>query len=63
MQGEMSKGQAREAKWEDVDKATFIRFAQFVYIRDYSTPKMIVKSSDPPREIDTEPLSPLDGLG
>jgi hypothetical protein len=63
MRGEMSEGQAGEAKWEDVDKATFIRFAQFVYIGDYSTPKMIVKSSDPPREIDAEPPSPQDGPG
>jgi len=27
MRGEMSEGLASEAKWEDVDKGTFVRFA------------------------------------
>jgi hypothetical protein len=54
MRGEMSEGLAGEAKWEDVDKGTFVRFAQFVYIGDYSTPKMVVKPSAPPAEIDEE---------
>ncbi|KAH9206683.1 hypothetical protein DL95DRAFT_469384 [Leptodontidium sp. 2 PMI_412] len=47
MRTEMSEGLAREAKWEDVDKETFIRFAQYAYIGDYSIPKMIVKPSAP----------------
>ena len=31
MQGEMSEGSAGQAKWEDVDIKTFVRFTQFVY--------------------------------
>jgi hypothetical protein len=51
MQGEMSEGSAGQAKWEDVDIKTFVRFAQFVYTGDYSIPRMIVRSSE-------QPLSP-----
>jgi hypothetical protein len=52
MRGDVPEGVAGEAKWEDVDKETFTRFAQFVYMGDYSTPKMIVKSSDQPYPLD-----------
>jgi hypothetical protein len=44
MQGEISEGSAGQAKWEDVDIKTFVRFAQFVYMGDYSIPRMIVRS-------------------
>merc|ERR1712093_589003 len=46
MRTEMSEGLAREARWEDVNKETFMRFAQFAYIGDYSIPTMIVMPSD-----------------
>ncbi|PVH71242.1 hypothetical protein DL98DRAFT_375877, partial [Cadophora sp. DSE1049] len=36
--GKMSEGLAAEARWEDVEKGTFIRFAHFAYIGDYTTP-------------------------
>lgn len=55
MRGEVSEGMAGKAKWEDVDKGTFIRFAPLVYI---STPKMIVKPSAPPAAIDQVSLPP-----
>lgn len=48
MQGEMSEGSAGQAKWEDVDIKTFVRFAQFVYMGDYSIPRMIVRPSEQP---------------
>jgi len=53
----MSEGLVGEAKWEDVDKGTFVRFAQFVYIGDYTTPKMIVEPSAFPATVD-EKLPP-----
>jgi hypothetical protein len=48
MRGEMSESLAGATKWEDVDQGTFVRFAQFVYIGDYSTPKMIVEPDSLP---------------
>jgi hypothetical protein len=48
MQGTMSEGLAGQAKWEDVDLKSFVRFAQFVYMGDYSIPRMIVRSSEQP---------------
>jgi len=50
----MSEGLAGETKWEDVNKGTFIRFAQFAYTGDYSAPKIIAKSFAQP-----EMASPL----
>ncbi|KAG4413280.1 hypothetical protein IFR04_013571 [Cadophora malorum] len=60
MRTEMSEGLAREARWDDVDKETFIRFAQFAYIGDYSTPTMIVKPSVPAADQTPRPPSPDD---
>jgi len=53
MQGTMSEGSAGQAKWEDVDIKTFVRFAQFVYTGDYSIPRMIVRSSKQPLSLGT----------
>jgi hypothetical protein len=53
MQGTMSEGSAGQAKWEDVDINTFVRFAQFVYTGDYSIPRMIVRSSEQPLSLGT----------
>jgi len=58
MRTEMSEGLAREARWEDVDKETFMRFAQFAYIGDYSIPTMIVKPSAPTADERLRPPSP-----
>jgi hypothetical protein len=44
----MLESLAGEARWKDVDKTTFINFAQFAYTGDYSVPTMIVKASDQP---------------
>jgi hypothetical protein len=62
MQGEMSEGSASQAKWEDVDIKTFVRFTQFVYIGDYSIPRMIVRPSEQPPSgtIVDEATPPLD---
>lgn len=54
----MSEGLSATAKWEDVDQGTFVRFAQFLYIGDYSTPKLVIGPSPPPVEIYEEPLPP-----
>jgi hypothetical protein len=54
----MSEGLAHEARWEDVDKETFMRFAQFAYIGDYSIPTMIVKPSAPIADDRPRPPSP-----
>lgn len=51
--GEMPEGSAGQAKWEDVDIKTFVRFAQFVYTGDYSIPRMIVRSSEQPLSLGT----------
>lgn len=53
MQGTISEGSAGQAKWEDVDIKTFVRFAQFVYTGDYSIPRMIVRSSKQPLSLGT----------
>jgi len=58
MRTEMSEGLAREARWEDVNKETFMRFAQFAYIGDYSIPTMIVKPSAPTADERLRPPSP-----
>ncbi|KAH7410533.1 hypothetical protein BKA64DRAFT_356992 [Cadophora sp. MPI-SDFR-AT-0126] len=58
MRTEMSEGLAREASWEDVDKETFMRFAQFAYIGDYSIPTMIVRPSAPTADERPRPSSP-----
>ena len=57
MRGEMAESVAGMSRWMDVDKGTFIRFAQFAYIGDYSIPKASIaqavveaKSSSPSRE-------------
>ncbi|CZT13780.1 uncharacterized protein RAG0_17278 [Rhynchosporium agropyri] len=39
MRGEMAESVAGESRWTDVDKETFIRFAQFAYTGDYSISK------------------------
>ncbi|TVY17651.1 hypothetical protein LARI1_G003514 [Lachnellula arida] len=39
MRGGMAESQAACAKWDDVSKETFERFAQFAYTGDYSIPK------------------------
>ena len=36
MRGEMAESAAGESRWMDVDKGTFVRFAQFAYTGDYS---------------------------
>ena len=46
MRGKMSESLAGEAKWKDVDRGTFTRFAQFAYTGDYSIPHTIVKTRD-----------------
>ncbi|KAH6667258.1 hypothetical protein B0J14DRAFT_186701 [Halenospora varia] len=51
--GKMSEGLAAEARWEDVDKETFIRFAQFAYIGDYMTPQMLIEPTEIPPTIVT----------
>lgn len=62
MRSEMLEGRAREVKWEDVDKETFIRFAQFACIGDYSIPKMIVKPSAQTADEEPLPSFPQDDL-
>lgn len=39
MRGEMAESVASESRRIDVDKGTFIRFAQFAYSGDYSISK------------------------
>ncbi|PMD40831.1 hypothetical protein L207DRAFT_459618 [Hyaloscypha variabilis F] len=57
MRGEMAESIAGESRWMDVDKGTFVRFAQFAYTGNYSTPKgstaqavVEAESSAPPQE-------------
>ena len=57
MRGEMAESEAGESRWIDVDKGTFVRFAQFAYTGDYSTSKGFIaqvvveaESSWPPQE-------------
>lgn len=38
MRGEMAESVTGESRWIDVDKGTFVRFAQFAYTGDYSIP-------------------------
>ncbi|CZS92466.1 uncharacterized protein RAG0_03035 [Rhynchosporium agropyri] len=45
MRGNMSESLAAEARWEDVDTGTFIRFAQFAYTGDYTSPQMLVDAT------------------
>ena len=47
MQGEFSESIADEAKWDDVDKRTFLRFTQFAYTGDYKLPPSIIDRSSP----------------
>ncbi len=59
----MSEGLVAEARWEDVDKETFIRFAQFAYIGDYTTPQMIIEPTEIPSSIDTGVFGPAKKAG
>lgn len=43
VQGKMSESLTAEVRWDDVDKATFLRFVQFIYSGDYSTPEYPIK--------------------
>jgi len=58
MRGKMSESLAGEAKWEDVDGETFVRFIQFAYTGDYSIPPAVVKPIDLPQEdiVDEAPI-------
>lgn len=58
MRTESSEGLAHKARWEDVYKETFMRFAQFAYLGDYSIPTMIVKPSASTADETPRPLSP-----
>jgi hypothetical protein len=48
MHGAMLESSAGQTRWEDVEVKTFVQFAQFMYTGDYSTPRMIVRPSEPP---------------
>jgi hypothetical protein len=64
MRGEMAESVAGESRWMDVDKGTFVRFAQFAYTGEYSIPKGSIaqavveaessSSSQEPRVLDEE---------
>lgn len=41
----MSESIAGEARWDDVDKGTFLRFVQFAYTGDYSVPQSMADQS------------------
>ncbi|TVY89356.1 hypothetical protein LAWI1_G006690 [Lachnellula willkommii] len=43
MRGGMAESRAACAKWDDVSKETFERFAQFAYTGDYSIPKTEIR--------------------
>lgn len=58
MRGRMSEGLAGEAKWEDVDRGTFVRFIQFAYTGDYSIPKCSILDPGPEIVEEAPPLNP-----
>jgi hypothetical protein len=58
MRGQMSEGLAGEAKWEDVDRGTFIRFTQFAYTGDYSIPSSFIPDPSPETVEEAHPLNP-----
>ncbi|TVY31729.1 hypothetical protein LSUB1_G007779 [Lachnellula subtilissima] len=61
--GKMSKCLVAEATWEDVDKETFIIFAQFAYIGDHTTPQMITEPTEILPSIDTWDFGPVKKAG
>ncbi|CZR51231.1 uncharacterized protein PAC_01106 [Phialocephala subalpina] len=46
VQGGMTESLSAEVKWEDVDKGTFLRFVEFIYSGDYSTPQSLPVQSN-----------------
>ncbi|KAE8374445.1 hypothetical protein BDV26DRAFT_42727 [Aspergillus bertholletiae] len=46
MNGEMIEAKVRRAEWPDVDEDTFIRLAEYAYLRDYTPPMCSRRSSN-----------------
>ena len=52
--GDMREAKEREAKWDDVEEATFARFAQFIYTGQYTPADAIIISSSAGARINKE---------
>ncbi|KAH7308856.1 hypothetical protein BKA65DRAFT_520054 [Rhexocercosporidium sp. MPI-PUGE-AT-0058] len=63
MRGEMAESVAGESRWMDVDKGTFVRFAQFAYTGDYSISKGSTAQAVVEAESSSQEPRVLDGWG
>ena len=61
--GKLSEGLTVEARWVDVDKGTFIRFALFANIGEYTTPQTMIEPAEILPSIDTWNFGPVKKAG